>query len=154
MALTRCSKIRSRGASGVTGYQMSTSTSGIQPVEVWWNFGLVCCKSCRSSATFLQPLQHQLITYNLLKDSLRCLNDAVEVACNSGLKESIADGMSAEGAGWWRGKEACEEGTRLYPASFVYIYSLESAILICKIRYLGVLVVTSSFELECFLSLW
>ncbi len=127
---------------------MSASASGGQPVEVWWRIGLVRCKSCRSSVTFLQPLQYQLITYNLLKDSVRCLNDAIEVACNSGLKKSIADGMSAEGAGWWRGKEACEEGTRLYPASFVYIYNLASEIMIwkimswkimiCKIRHLSV----------------
>ena len=69
---------------------------------------------------------------------MRCLNDANEVACNSGLKKSIADGISAVGVGLWRGKEACEEGTRLSSASFFYIYNLESAIMICKVRHLGV----------------
>jgi hypothetical protein len=97
-ALTRCSEINSRGVFEVTGSPMSASAAGGQPVEVRWSIGLVCCKGCGSSATFLQPLQHQLITYNLLKESLRCLNDAVEVVCNSGLKKSITDEMSAEGA--------------------------------------------------------
>jgi hypothetical protein len=143
-ALTQCSEIDARCICS-DWLRIVGECLGVLQVEAWSNLWVVRREGCGGSQQCFRS--HYSIDgwpTSCWAIPVKCLDDAIEVARIVWLKKCIADGVRAVDESWRTGREAFEERTRFYSASFVYIYNLLSTIMVPKIRHPGV---SSYFQL-------